>query len=32
MFSHIMVGVSDFKRAMAFYTPVLQALAVRFRA
>jgi catechol 2,3-dioxygenase-like lactoylglutathione lyase family enzyme len=31
MFSHIMVGVSDFKRAMAFYTPVLQALGVQFR-
>jgi lactoylglutathione lyase len=31
MFSHIMVGVSDFNRAMAFYTPVLQALGVQFR-
>jgi catechol 2,3-dioxygenase-like lactoylglutathione lyase family enzyme len=31
MFSHIMVGVSDFQRAMAFYTPVLQALGVQFR-
>jgi catechol 2,3-dioxygenase-like lactoylglutathione lyase family enzyme len=31
MFSHIMVGVSDFPRAMAFYTPVLQALGVQFR-
>jgi catechol 2,3-dioxygenase-like lactoylglutathione lyase family enzyme len=26
MFSHIMIGVSDFNRATAFYTPVLQAL------
>ena len=32
MFSHIMVGVSDVNRAMAFYTPVLQALGVRLRA
>ena len=31
MFSHIMVGVSDFKRAMAFYQPVLDALGVQFR-
>lgn len=31
MFSHVMVGVSDFERAMAFYTPVLDALGVQFR-
>jgi len=31
MFSHIMVGVSDFPRAMAFYTPVLDALGIQFR-
>lgn len=31
MFSHVMVGVSDFERAMAFYTPVLDALGIRFR-
>jgi hypothetical protein len=31
MFLHIMVGVSDFNRAMAFFTPVLQALDVQFR-
>lgn len=31
MFSHIMVGVSDFDRAMGFYQPVLGALGVEFR-
>jgi lactoylglutathione lyase len=31
MFSHVMVGVSDFDRAMAFYTPVLDALGVSLR-
>lgn len=31
MFSHIMVGVTDFDRAMAFYRPVLDALRVAFR-
>ena len=31
MFSHIMVGVSDFDRALAFYKPVLDALGIRFR-
>ena len=31
MFSHVMVGVSDFERAMAFYEPVLGALDVQFR-
>ena len=31
MFSHVIVGVSDFERAMAFYTPVLDALGVQFR-
>ena len=31
MFSHIMVGVSDFQRAMAFYTPVLESLGIAFR-
>lgn len=31
MFSHIMVGAADFDRAMAFYTPVLNALGVKFR-
>ena len=31
MFSHVIVGVSDFHRAMAFYTPVLDALGVQFR-
>ncbi len=31
MFSHIMVGVSDFQRAMAFYEPVLALLGIAFR-
>lgn len=31
MFSHIMVGVTDFERALAFYQPVLEALGVQFR-
>ncbi|MFG6430950.1 VOC family protein [Roseateles sp. LYH14W] len=31
MFSHIMVGVSDFERALKFYKPVLDALDVQFR-
>ncbi|HEX5372171.1 MAG TPA: VOC family protein [Aquabacterium sp.] len=31
MFSHIMVGVTDFDRALAFYTPVLDALGIQCR-
>ena len=31
MFSHIMVGVSDFQRALSFYKPVLEALGIEFR-
>ncbi|MFT3848221.1 MAG: VOC family protein [Propionivibrio sp.] len=31
MFSHVVVGVNDFERAMAFYTPLLEALGVQFR-
>lgn len=31
MFSHIMVGVGDFERALAFYKPVLAALDVQLR-
>lgn len=31
MFSHIMVGVSDFERALRFYKPVLGALDIQFR-
>ena len=31
MFSHIMVGVSDFDRAMAFYRPVMDLLGIQFR-
>ena len=31
MFSHIMVGITDFERALAFYKPVLDAMGVQFR-
>jgi len=31
MLSHVMVGVSDFERALAFYRPVLDALGVQMR-
>jgi catechol 2,3-dioxygenase-like lactoylglutathione lyase family enzyme len=31
MFSHVMVGVTDFDRAMAFYGPVLDALGIQLR-
>jgi catechol 2,3-dioxygenase-like lactoylglutathione lyase family enzyme len=31
VFSHIMVGVSDFECALTFYKPVLDALGVQFR-
>lgn len=31
MFSHVMLGVSDFDRAMAFYRPVMDALGIQFR-
>lgn len=31
MFSHIYVSVTDFERALAFYTPVLQALGLQLR-
>ncbi|RZL01407.1 MAG: VOC family protein [Rubrivivax sp.] len=31
MFSHVMVGVTDFDRALAFYTPVMDALGVQCR-
>ncbi|OIQ80547.1 glyoxalase-like domain protein [mine drainage metagenome] len=31
MFSHVMVGVTDFDRALAFYKPVLEVLGVPFR-
>lgn len=31
MFSHVMVGVSDFERALGFYKPVLDALGIQFR-
>lgn len=31
MFSHVMVGVTDFERAMAFYRPVLDVLGIQLR-
>lgn len=31
MFSHLHVGVTDFERALAFYTPVLAVLGLRLR-
>lgn len=31
VFAHIMVGVSDFQRSMAFYEPVLASLGIAFR-
>ena len=31
MISHIFVGVSDFDRALAFYTPLMEALGIKLR-
>jgi len=31
MFSHIFIGVSDFRRAHAFYAPLMEALELRQR-
>ena len=31
MFSHIHLGVTDFDRALAFYTPVMSALGIELR-
>jgi catechol 2,3-dioxygenase-like lactoylglutathione lyase family enzyme len=31
MFSHIFVGVTDFDRALAFYSPVMEALGIQLR-
>jgi len=31
MYSHIFVGVGDFDRALAFYTPVMAALGLQLR-
>lgn len=31
MFSHLMVGVSDFERALTFYKPLLDCLCIQFR-
>ncbi|MBA4108800.1 MAG: glyoxalase [Leptothrix sp. (in: Bacteria)] len=31
MFSHVMVGVSDFERALAFYQPVMAVLGIQCR-
>jgi catechol 2,3-dioxygenase-like lactoylglutathione lyase family enzyme len=31
MFSHVFIGVADFERALAFYTPVMAALGLEAR-
>lgn len=31
MFSHLMVGITDFERALAFYQPVLAELGLKLR-
>lgn len=31
MFSHVFVGVTDFKRALEFYNPVMEALGIKPR-
>ena len=31
MFSHVFVSVTDFERALAFYTPLMQALGLELR-
>jgi len=31
MFSHIMIGVTDFARALSFYKPLFSALCIDFR-
>lgn len=31
MFSHVLIGVSDFERALAFYQPVMAALGIEAR-
>jgi lactoylglutathione lyase len=31
MFSHLMIGITDFERALAFYRPLAQALGLRER-
>ena len=31
MFSHIFLGVSDFQRALSFYSPVMEALEIKLR-
>ncbi|CAH0354931.1 VOC family protein [Aquabacterium sp. CECT 9606] len=31
MFSHVMVGISDFERALAFYQPVMKVLGIQCR-
>ena len=31
MFSHIFIGVTDFDRALAFYTPLMSALGIQLR-
>ncbi|NSL54158.1 VOC family protein [Uliginosibacterium aquaticum] len=31
MFSHVFLGVNDFERALAFYTPLMEALGIETR-
>lgn len=31
MFSHVFVGITDFDRALAFYTPLMNSLGIRQR-
>ena len=31
MFSHVFVGVTDFERALTFYTPLMEALGIQPR-
>ncbi|OWQ85646.1 glyoxalase [Roseateles aquatilis] len=31
MFSHVFIGVSDFERALAFYSPLMSALGIQQR-
>ena len=31
MFSHIFIGITDFKRALAFYSPLMASLGIEAR-
>ncbi len=31
MFSHVVIGISDFERAFAFYAPLMEALNIKLR-